>query len=158
VTLDDRFRSWGVPQCAVEISQVRRRLTQTITSARERARHRREQTAEAEAAYSAFLEEVATPVIKQLANALKAEGYLFTVFTPGDGVRLASDRSRDDYIEFGLDTASDAPQVVGRISRTRGSRTLTDERPVKHGATPNALSEEDVLAFLLDALQPWLER
>ena len=106
----------------------------------------------------AFLQQIATPVTKQLANALKAEGYLFTVFTPGDGLRLASDRGRDDYIELALDAESDTPQVVGRISLTRGSRTLTEERPIKPGAAPNAISEDDVVAFLLDALQPWLER
>jgi hypothetical protein len=142
----------------MEISQVRNRLKRAITAARERARRRREQTAEAEQAYTAFLQQVATPVTRQLATALKAEGYAFTVFTPGDGLRLASDRGRDDYIEFALDTASDPPQVVGRISLTRGSRTLTDERPIKPGAAPGALSEDDVLAFLLDALAPWLER
>jgi hypothetical protein len=142
----------------VEISRVRNQLTQAVTTARERARRRREHTAEAEAAYAAFLQQVATPVTKQLANALKAEGYLFTVFTPGDGLRLASDRGRDNYIELALDTVSDTPQVVGRISLTRGSRTLTEERPIKPGAAPNTLSEDDVLAFLLDALQPWLER
>lgn len=142
----------------MEISQVRNQLTRAITAARERARRRREHTAEAEAAFAAFLQHVATPVTRQLAVALKAEGYLFTVFTPGDGLRLADDRGRDDYVEFALDTASDPPQVVGRISLTRGSRTLTDERPVKAGAAPGTLSEEDVLAFLIDALQPWLER
>jgi hypothetical protein len=142
----------------VEISQVRNRLTRAMAAARERAGRRREQTAEVETAYAAFLEHVATPVTKQLANALKAEAYLFTVFTPGNGLRLAADRGRDDYIEFALDTASDPPQVVGRIRRTRGSRTLTDERPVKPGAAPGALTEEDVLTFLLDALEPWLER
>ncbi len=142
----------------MEISQVRRRLQQAITTARDRARRRREQTAEADAAYAAFLQQVATPVTRQIANALKAEGILFTVFTPGDGLRLAADRGRDDYIEFALDTTTDAPQVVGRVSLTRGSRTLTDERPIKPGAAPSTLTEEDVLAFVLDALQPWLER
>jgi hypothetical protein len=143
---------------AVEISQVRNRLTRAIAATRERARRRRELTAEAETAYAAFLQHVATPVTKQLANALKAEGYLFTVFTPGDGLRLAADRGRDDYVEFALDTTADPPQVVGRTSLTRGSRTLTDERPLKPGAAPGAISEEDVLTFLLDALEPWLER
>jgi hypothetical protein len=52
----------------------------------------------------------------------------------------------------------DPPQVVGRISRARGSRTLDEERPIKPGTPPEALTEEDVLTFLLDALQPWLER
>jgi len=142
----------------VEISLVRNRLNLAVTAARERARHRREQAAEAEQAYARFLQDVATPVTKLVASVLKAEGYAFTLFTPGGGLRLASDRGRDDYIEFALDTGSDDPHVIGRISQTRGSRTLTDERPVKPGAPPNSLSDEDVLVFLLDALAPWLER
>ena len=129
-----------------------------IEAARERAQRRRTRTAEADTSYAAFLQDVATPVAKQVANTLKAEGYGFTVFTPGDGLGLASDRGRDDYIEFALDAESDPPQVVGRIRYTRGSRTIDEERPVKPGATPDAVSEEDVLAFLLDALGPWLER
>jgi hypothetical protein len=89
---------------------------------------------------------------------LKAEGYAFTVFTPGGGLRLASDRTRDDFIELALDTSGDRPQVVGRISHARGSRTLDEERPVKPGAAPDAITEDDVLEFLLTALEPWLER
>jgi hypothetical protein len=142
----------------VEISHVRNRLTQAIAAARERAKRRREQTTEAEAAYAAFLERVATPVTKQLAHALKAEGYPFTVFTPGNGLRLASDHGRDDYVEFALETATDPPQVVGRVSLARGSRVLTDERAVRPGVAPQSLSEDDVLTFLVDALRPWLER
>ena len=142
----------------VEIAIVRNRLNRAITAARERAQQRRERTTEAERAYGLFLERVATPVTRLLANSLKAEGYSFTVFTPGGGLRLASDRGRDDFIEFGLDAASTPAQVVCRISYTHGSRTLSDERPVKPHTPPDALTDEDVLAFLLDALQPWLER
>lgn len=142
----------------MEVSLVRNRLRRAIEAARERTQQRRQRTAEAERAYDAFLQDVATPLARQLANALKVEGYAFTVFTPGGGLRLASDRGRDDYIEFGLDTAGDRPHVIGRIRRTRGSRTLDEERPVKPGASPDTLSEEDVLTFLLDALEPWLER
>jgi hypothetical protein len=47
---------------------------------------------------------------------------------------------------------------MGRIRRTRGSRTLEDERPVKPGAAPQELTENDVLLFLVEALEPWLER
>ena len=143
---------------SVEVALVRKRLLTAISAARERATQRREQTAQAEAAYEAFLQRVATPVTKLVANALKSENYAFTVFTPRGGLRLASDRQRDDYIEFALDTTVHPPQVAGRISLTRGSRTLTDERPVKQGVAPDALSEDDVLGFLLDALGPWLER
>jgi len=142
----------------VDISTVRRQLLRAIEASRERAQRRRVQTAEAERAYESFLQDVATPVTKQVAAVLKAEGHSFTVFTPRGGLRLAWDRTRDDYIELELDTTSDDPQVIGRISRTRGSRTLGEERPIKPGTAPGALTEEDVLAFLTDALQPWLER
>jgi len=142
----------------VEVSLVRNRLNRAIEVARERAQQRRQRTATAEQSYETFLEEVATPVTRLIANSLKVENYAFTVFTPSGGLRLASDRGRDDYVEFALDAAADPPQVVGRISRSRGSRTLDEERPVKPGTPLDELSEEDVLTFLLDVLQPWLER
>ena len=129
-----------------------------MAATRERARHRREQVAKAEQTYEEFLLHVATPVMKQVANALKAEGYAFTLFTPRSSLRLASDNGRDNFIEVALDTTADAPQVVGRVSLTRGSRTLTDERPIKDGASPQMLSEDDVLEFVIRALEPWLER
>jgi hypothetical protein len=142
----------------VEISVVRNRLNRAIEASRERAQRRRQRTATAESAFELFLQNVATPVTKLVANSLKVENYAFTVFTPGGGLRLASDRGRDDYVEFVLDLDSDPPQIVGRTSRTRGSRTLTEDRPIKPGSPPEEISEEDVLAFLLGALEPWFER
>jgi len=133
-------------------------LRRAIDSARDHAQQRKQRAAEAERAYQAFLDEVATPLMRQIANALKVEGYAFTVFTPGGGLRLASDRGRDDYIELALDTDAAPPQVVARISRTRGSRTLEEERPIQPGASPGAITDADLLEFLLDALEPWLER
>ena len=129
-----------------------------MDQARERAQQRRQQTAQAEKAYATFLETVATPVTRMVQNALKAEGLGFTVFTPGGGLRLASDRGRDDYVELALDTSGERPQVVGRIRQARGSRTLETELPIKPGAPPEALDEEDVLEFFTRALMPWLER
>ncbi len=123
-----------------------------------RAQQRRQRTADAEQGYRQFLEQIATPVARQLCQALKAENYPFTVHTPSSGLRLSSDHGRDDYVELSLDTASDPPQVVGRVSRVRGSRTLTSERVIKPNAAPVDVSEEDVLAFFVDALEPWLER
>lgn len=142
----------------MEVSQVRRRLKTAIDTARHRAQERRQRAGAAERAYASFLNDVATPVTRQVANALKAEGYSFSVFTPGGGLRLASDKTRDDFIDFSLDAASDTPQVLGRISHSRGSRTLDEERPVKPGASPETLTEDDVLEFLVHALEPWLER
>jgi hypothetical protein len=115
-------------------------------------------TAEAERAYATFLEEIATPTTRMLANVLKAEGYPFTVSTPSGGLRLASDRGRDDYIELALDGSGEQPTVTGRIRYTRGSRTVEDERPIKPGSAPQQLTDNDVLSFLVDALDPWLER
>jgi hypothetical protein len=129
-----------------------------IDRAKARSQQHRQLAAEAERAYAAFLEEVATPTTRMMANVLKAEGYPFTVSTPSGGLRLASDRGRDDYVEFALETNGDSSIVVGRIRYTRGSRTLEDERPIRAGASPQDLSDTDVLTFLVSALEPWLER
>ena len=142
----------------MEVSEVRRQLRHAIDRAKARSQQKRQHAADAERAYAAFLADVATPTTRQLANVLKAEGYLFTVSTPSGGLRLASDRGRDDYVEFALDGSGDTPTVVGRIRQTRGSRTLEDERPIKPGAAPQELSDAEVLAFLDEALEPWLER
>ena len=142
----------------MEVSEVRRQLRHAIDRAKARAQQRRQQVADAERAYAAFLEDVATPTTRMVAGALKAEGYPFTVSTPSGGLRLASDRGRDDYVEFELDGGGVNPTVIGRVRRTRGSRTLEEERPVKAGAAPQELTKEDVLAFLVGALEPWLDR
>ncbi len=140
----------------MEVSQVRRRVQSAIASARQQAQLHRQAAAEAERAYAVFLENIATPVARQVAIALKAEGFAFTVFTPGGGLRLAADRGRDDFIEIALDTDAARPQVVGRVSYARGSRTIDDERPLKANTPPDALTEEDVLDFFVSALEPWL--
>ena len=142
----------------MEVSEVRRQLKHAIDRAKSRTQQKRQIAAEAERAYATFLDEIATPTTRMLASALKAEGYPFTVSTPGGGLRLASDRGRDDYIELALDGTGEKPTVVGRVRHTRGSRTLEDERPIKPGAAPQDLSETDLLSFLVDALEPWLER
>jgi hypothetical protein len=129
-----------------------------MTTARDRAQRRRQLAADAETAYDSFLSNVATPLVKQIANALQAEGYAFTLSTPGRGLRLALDRGRDDFIELALETDADEPTVIGRIRRTRGSRTIEEERPVKRGASPDQVSEQDLLDFFATALEPWLER
>ena len=129
-----------------------------MVTARDRAKQRRQKGDEAEQAYTAFLDNLAAPLARQVVNALRAEGYAFTVSTPGRGLRVSLDHGRDDFIELALDTETDQPHVVGRIRRTRGSRTIDEERPVKPGAAPNDVSEDDLLEFLARALEPWLER
>jgi hypothetical protein len=129
-----------------------------MTAARDRAQQQRQRATDAETAYDNFLTHVATPLARQLASALNAERYAFTVSTPGRGLRLALDRGRDDFVELALDTEAEQPTVIGRIRRTRGSRTVEEERPVKPGASPDQLTEDEVLEFFVQALEPWLER
>ena len=129
-----------------------------MVSSKAREQDRKQRSADATREYAVFLETVATPLVQQIANVLKAEGYTFTVSTPGDTLQLANDHGRDDFIELALDTTYDHPQVVGRVSRSRGSRRLNEERPIKPDASPASITEDDVLEFIAQAMEPWLAR
>ena len=129
-----------------------------MAAARDRAKQRRQRADEADKAYATFLDHLATPLARQIVNALRAEGYSFTLSTPERGLRVSLDQGRNDFIELDLRTDVDQPHIIGRIRRTRGSRTLDEERPVKAGAPPQDVSEEDVMEFFASALEPWLER
>jgi len=142
----------------MEVSQVNKRVRNAIEDAKAKAQARRNAAASADKAYAAFLETVATPIARQVANALKVAGVGFTLGTPGGGLRLAADRGRDDYVEVVLDTSGELPQASGRVSVTRGSRTIVETLPIKAGAAIEDVTEEDVLEFLVRALEPWLER
>jgi len=141
----------------MEISDVRRRVTQAITRAKGTAAAKRTRVDEAAAEYSTFLEQKAIPLIRQVANVLKAENYAFTVFTPGGGVKLSSDRNADDFIELFLDTSGEEPAVVGRSRRSRGGRVVERERPLAPGPVRD-VTEDAVLEFVLQELEPLVER
>ena len=70
-----------------------------------------------------------------------------------------SDRSADDYIELVLDTTGDAPAVGhGRTSRAWGRRTAVSEQSLNPAGPIRDLTEDDVLTFLLNALEPFVEK
>jgi hypothetical protein len=142
----------------VEIPEIRRRLRAAIEKARRVAEERRMRTDAAARDYQVFLEQRATPVFHQLAGALKAENHPFKVFTPASSIRLASDRSPEEFIELSLDDSSDPPTVLGRTSRGRGRRMTTTERAIRDGVPIPDLTEEDVLSFLLEEITALLER
>jgi len=142
----------------MEVSQVNNRLRSAIEQAKARAQSRRQTAAEAERAYGLFFETVATPLVRQVANALKVAGIGFTVGTPGGGLRLTADRGRDDFIEFVLDSSADVPLAAGRVCVSRGSRTIDQTIPIKPGTAIEDLTDEDLLDFMIRALEPWLER
>lgn len=142
----------------MEVSEVRRRLLAAIDKARQAAAERRVRTDSAARDYDAFLGQRAAPVFHQLAAALNAQGHGFKVFTPAGSIRLASDRSPEEFIELVLDDSSDPPEVLGRTNRGRGRRVVSSERALGSGAPIADLTDEDVLAFLLDEIVLLIER
>jgi hypothetical protein len=143
---------------SIETSELRKRLRAAIEQSRRGAAARRAQLDQAAVDYQQLLDVTAAPLVQMLANALRAEGYHFTVFTPNGGLRMALAKSGEDFIEFALDTSQAEPFAVLRVNQSRGRRVLQHERPVK-GRTPvDQLTEEDVLQALLEALAPFVER
>jgi len=139
----------------METSDIRKRLNQTIERAKRQAADRRTRSDDAARAFETFLTTVAVPLFRQVANILRAEGYLFNVFTPSGSVRLMSDRGAQDFIDLSLDTAGDRPQVIGHASRSRGRRVLESERAI---GEPGELTEEAVLEFVLKELEAFVDR
>ncbi len=139
----------------MEISLVRKRLSDTIERAKRQAAERRARGDQASRDFDLFLQKIAVPLFRQVANALKAEGYAFTVFTPSGSVRLMSDRSASDFVELTLDTSENPPRVIGQVSRERGRRVLDTERPI---GAPETLTEDQLLDFLMKELEAFVER
>ena len=142
----------------MEISDVRKRVLETIERARRNVADRRARIDEAGREYEVFLQQIAVPVFRQVANVLRAENYLFKVFMPSGSVRLMSDRAAEDYIELILDTTDDPPRVTGRASRSRGRRVLETERPIGAPGPVRDLTEDDVLRFVMQELERFVER
>jgi hypothetical protein len=140
----------------MESSTVRNRLNVIIDAARRASAERRARNDEAVRSYERVLE-FSVPLFKQVAQALKVSGYLFTVFTPGGSVKLMSDKSAEDYLELSLDTSGDRADVIGRVSRTRGRRVMESERPIADKPV-GELTEDDVLEFVLKEITPFVER
>jgi hypothetical protein len=141
----------------MEISIVRKRLHDAMDRAKRRSAERRQRADETAQAFDAFLTNTAVPLFRQIANVLRADSYLYNVFTPSGSVRLMSDKSGEDFIEIALDTAADPPRVTGRTSRGRGRRVIDTERVVAAG-DPASITEDDLLTFVLQELEPFVER
>ena len=142
----------------MEVPDVRRRIRAAIDDARLRAAERRTRTDEASHAYDQFLEATAVPGFHMVVNALAGEGHRFKVITPGRAVRMSPERSAEDFIELSLDTERGTPAVVILSSRGRGRRTVSTERILREGPKIAELTEEDVVAALLEELLPFIER
>lgn len=139
-----------------DVALIRKRIQNEIDKARRDQAERRARNAEATRAYEAFLENAAIPVFRMVANVLKSEGMPFEVMTPAGGVRLQSERHREDAIEMELDITADPPQPLVTVTRVRGSRIVQSDRTIK-GSNPLVhLTEHDVIEMLIEELRPWL--
>jgi hypothetical protein len=142
----------------MEVSEVRRQLRAAIEEARRRSAERRARADEASRAWERVLPEVAVPTFQTIASALTAEGHPFKVHTPGEAVRLALERSGEEFVELSLDTQRDEPAVMLRSTRGRGRRIVSSERVVLEGQPVAALAQEDLVPVLLEELIPFIER
>lgn len=142
----------------MDTGDVRRRVRRTIDDARARARTRRHDVAAAEEEGHRVLREVAAPLFRTVASALKAEGYRFAVETPAGAVRLVAVGPGENVIELTLDTNRDPPALVGRTAYARGRRMVGDEQVVAPHPIIGELGAEALLDFVLASLAPLVER
>jgi hypothetical protein len=142
----------------MEVSVVRQRVLETIDRVKRIAVDRRGQTDEGAREYQVFLDRIAVPLFKQLAGVLRAENILFNVFTPNGSVRLMSERGSDDYIEVTLDAKGSKAYVMGRSSRSRGGNVTQTERTLNAVTPIGALTEDDLLTFMLKELEAYVEK
>lgn len=141
----------------METSVLRKRVADTIEKAKRAAAERRTRSDEGARSFAVFLDTIAVPLFKQVANVLRASGYVFTVFTPAGAVRLMSDKRPEDYIELTLDTGGEHPLVIGKSSRSHGRNVIEREQSIAELSVEH-LTEEHVLNYLLKEIEPFVER
>jgi hypothetical protein len=143
----------------MEPSQVRRHVRESIERARQASAARRAANDAASRAWASARDALIVPVWQQALQALRAEGHRFQISTPSDAVRVSSEKTPQDGVELALDTTGASPVVVLRATQARGRQVLSEERAAASGTEAIAtLTEEQALAWLLDALIPLFER
>lgn len=142
----------------MEVSEVRKRVKETLERAKRASADRRALIDEAASEYQRFLDRVAVPLFRQLANILRAEKRPFSIITPGATVRLTSDHSKDDYVELRLETSGRLPHLLIHSSRGRGQHVVESEVVVGEGKAIRDVTEDDLLVVALQALEPLVER
>ena len=143
----------------MDVSDLRKRILHALDAARKDAVTRRTEVDEASRAYEQFLENVAGPLLKQAQAVLRAEQQLFTVHTPAGSIRLVSDSAPQTFVEFVLEVSPRVPQVIGRVSLTRGRQgVVVEERPLAPGKPVAELVEDDVAQFLVTEIPKLIVR
>jgi hypothetical protein len=143
----------------MDTGELRRRILRALEESKNDAALRRTEADAAARAYDDFLANVAVPMLKQAIDVLKAERQTFVLNAPAGSARMVSEGAADTFLEFVLESAGSRPQVLGRVSRSRGrQRVVVDERPLATGKAVADLTEEDVAAFLVTEIPRLLKR
>jgi hypothetical protein len=143
----------------MEPSVLRKRVREAIDAARHAAAARRAAGDAAALAWRSVRDSVVTPAWQQTVQVLRAEGHLLQVSTPGDTVRVRSEKNPQDGVELALESGSQGPFLLQRVTTTRGREVTSDERVAVSGTdTIAAITEEQAIALLLSALAPFFER
>jgi hypothetical protein len=139
----------------MEVSVVRQRVLDVLKQAKrtdaDRRADRRAQSDQATREFETFLQRVAVPLFKQIADVLRSESYPCDVFTPGGSVRLMG-KGNDDYVELVLDTKGAAPKLLGRASHLRAGNVTQTELVLNATADISALTDDDLLGYLLSEI------
>lgn len=134
----------------MDVSDLRKRILRALDDARKDSTARRQVVDAAAVAYQTFLDNTAVPLVRQAVAVLRAENHQFTANTPAGSVRLTADASPQTFLEFELDTTGTEPQVIGRVSLTRGRQgVVVEERPIAPGKALKDLADDDVARFLV---------
>ncbi len=141
-----------------EVAQVRQRVLAMVERARQDAAERRARANVDEVQARRFIQETATPVLRQVLSVLQAERLSYRLSTPAGSVRLMSEKHHEDFIDLAVDATQDPVTIMTVVSHVRGQRVSTTERPLADGVTLDQLTEEHVLAFLLSALPLFVAR
>lgn len=137
----------------MDVSELRKRILRAVEDARKDAAARRVLIDQATKAYARYLEDIVVPMLKQTATIVNASGGTFVVSTPADSARMSAQHASETYLEIALDRSGVEPEVVGRISLARGRQgVVVDERPIATGKPVEALTEEDLAAYLVTAI------
>jgi hypothetical protein len=142
----------------IDTGEIRKRLRLTIDRTRKAAAAQRAESDAAAGSFAPFVERTAAPVFRGLVQALRSEGYLFSLETPADAIRITSDRSAGDYIEITVDANRRPVALVARTAYTRGRRSFEQEHLVREGADFDAVTDEQLLELMLTLLEPFVER
>jgi len=138
---------------------LRRRVRESIESARHAAAARRASHEAASRAWQAARDTVVVPAWQQTTQVLRSEGYLLQVSTPAGAVHVTLEKSPQDGVELVLETGSQGPVLLTRVTRSRGREVTTDERVVLTGTEAiAALTDEQACGLLLEAMGPFFER